>query len=155
MADGRANIPFFNKTPVQVTQKSPPNTFELSSQTSMFSLQAKTGKTGRTIPTSPRPPMKKLNLEGSPEINKYQSKFHLSPPLAPHAPHQDSYSKHPLSLVAKAQWRQVNPKIAESETYSLEKKFSHEVSSVNAVKVSKNLSKLKNFNSKRSSSKER
>lgn len=38
--------------------------------------------------------------------------------------------------------------MAESETYSLEKVFSKELSTVKQVKVSKNLSKLKNFNSR-------
>jgi hypothetical protein len=53
LADGVANVPFFHKSPIQVKQKSPPTSFELSSQTSMFSLKSRTTKTLKTEKTPP------------------------------------------------------------------------------------------------------
>lgn len=73
LADGVANVPFFHKSPVQVKQKSPPSSLEVSSQTSMFSLKTRTTKTLKTDQTHEN--VKKIQENDQNKNPRFQKRY--------------------------------------------------------------------------------
>jgi hypothetical protein len=77
LSDGKANIPFFKRTPIIVSQKATPSSLNLSSNTSLFSLKSKTLKTGNTeteeiFPSKKGSPTSYLTVK---PIEKYQKEY--------------------------------------------------------------------------------